>query len=136
MRVCLSRIMVALGMTMLFASFATPRIRRTDPSGREIYMAQCARCHGEDGKGNPAAVGELTDAHVDLTALSKRNGGTFPAGRVKSILVGLVDIPAHHGSNPMPIWGGVFDARTNAARQRASHRLEILTAYLKSIQQQ
>jgi hypothetical protein len=66
---------------------------------------------------------------------SKRNGGKFPFGRVTGILVGFVDTPAHHTSNPMPIWGGVFDGSTNGARRRAKDRLEILTTYLESIQQ-
>jgi len=130
-----SRIVIALGMTMLLASRGTPRTRHTEPSGHEIYMARCASCHGEEGKGGPAETGKLTDARADLTALSRRNGGSFPAGRVRNILVGLVDVPAHHGPNPMPIWGGVFDAKTNPARRHARDQLEILTAYLESIQQ-
>jgi mono/diheme cytochrome c family protein len=127
-------IMMPLGMTLVFAPGATPKIRHVEPGGREIYLARCAGCHGQDGKGNAGAVAELKPAQTDLTALNKRNGGTFPAGRFRGILVGLVDIPAHHGCNPMPIWGDVFDARTSAARQRARERLATLTTYLKSIQ--
>jgi len=130
-----SRIMIALGMTMLFAPCVSAGARHSEPSGREIYMAQCAGCHGDDGKGKPAAAGEPRDTPADLTALSMRNGGKFPAGRVMRILVGLQDIPAHHGAKPMPIWGDLFDARTNAAKRRARERLEILTTYLESIQQ-
>lgn len=129
------RIMIVLGMTMVFAPRATLRARHSEPSGREIYIARCAACHGEDGKGTAAAVGELTRVDTDLTALSRRNGGKFPFGRVRGILVGLVDTPAHHTSNPMPIWGGVFDGSTSGARRRANDRLEILTTYLESIQQ-
>jgi len=127
---------IALGMMMMFAPGVTAGTRHTEPKGHEVYVARCAGCHGKDGKRNAGAAGEHPNVRSDLTALSKRNGGTFPAGRVWGILVGFVDIPAHHGSKPMPIWGGVFDARTNTARRRASERLEILTAYLESIQQQ
>lgn len=132
---CLSRKVMALGIIILFSCVAAGKAD-PEPRGHEIYMAQCARCHGQDGKGNPAAAGGLPDGHADLTRLSKRNGGIFPAKRVQNVLGGLVDIPAHHGSNPMPIWGDLFDARRNAARRKASERLESVTAYLETIQQQ
>ena len=97
---------------------------------------RCASCHGEDAKGNPSGVGEFPTAPADLTLLSKENGGVFPAERLRDILTGEVRIPAHHGPNPMPMWGDLFEARRSMTRQVANDRLEALTQYLQSIQQQ
>lgn len=134
---CLCRTMITLGTLTLFAC-APHRIHKieySEPTGREIYMSQCANCHGEDGKGDLIAVSGSPDGRADLTMLSKRNGGTFPTERLKEILGGLVDIPAHHDSNPMPIWGDLFDARRETARQAAADQFDRLAAYLESIQQ-
>lgn len=135
---CAYTAMTAFGILTLFSCGAPPKVTRIDypePSGRDIFMAQCAGCHGEDGKGNPAAISELPEAPADLTGLSKRNGGAFPTERVKDIVAGAVDIPGHRGPDQMPIWGDLFDARRNTARQEATKHLESLTAYLESIQQ-
>lgn len=104
------------------------------PTGREIYVARCASCHGDDGKGNASAVGQSSRLPADLTLLSKSNGGAFPEERVRAIISGAVDIPAQHGSDPMPIWGDLREARRETARQTANEYLDALIDYLKSIQ--
>ena len=130
--------LIALGTITLCAcaGHRIPTIEESEPSGREIYMSYCARCHGEDGKGKPSAAGEL--AAADLTQLAKRNGGKFPADRLRAIGGGLEDIPAHHGPDPMPIWGDMFRTKkyNYTAQERVNEGLGRLTAYLESIQQQ
>jgi len=133
---CLYNTTVALGVMTVFscAPHKIPQIEYSEPSGHDIYRAECARCHGEDAKGDWAAAVGLPDAPADLTELSKRNGGKFPAERVRDILGGLEDIPAHHGPNPMPVWGDIFWARRNSARQTVNAGLDRLIDYLESIQ--
>lgn len=136
-RACFYTMLIALGTITLLAC-APHKIARIDwsePTGRDMYMARCAECHGADGKGKPTAVAGLPDGRADLTALSKRSGGKFPDERLKLILGGLEDIPAHHGSKPMPIWGDLFDTTNTEVRENASRRVETLAAYLESIQQ-
>jgi cytochrome c553 len=42
------------------------------------YIASCATCHGEDGKGNGPLSAELKTRPADLTVLAKKNNGVFP----------------------------------------------------------
>ena len=47
-------------------------------AGAELYAANCASCHGREGKGKGPMAQTLKVKPPDLTKLSKRNGGTFP----------------------------------------------------------
>jgi mono/diheme cytochrome c family protein len=57
-------------------------------SGKEMFKAYCAPCHGENAKGEGPAAPALKVPPPDLTVLAKNNGGKFPADRVTSILRG------------------------------------------------
>ncbi|MGO9166065.1 MAG: c-type cytochrome, partial [Candidatus Sulfotelmatobacter sp.] len=65
-----------------------PVIRKTpaEPtslsSGKEMYHAYCASCHGAGGKGDGPASPALKFPPSDLTNLAKRNAGKFPELRV------------------------------------------------------
>lgn len=132
--ICLRKIMVPLGLTILFASNVPAKKSPIVPTGRDIFMERCAVCHGEDGRGNGPAVGSLKVAPADLTLLSKNNRGVFPAERVKRVVGQEVEITAH-GSREMPIWGDLFHAKTAADQQTANERFTSLVSYLESIQQ-
>lgn len=102
-------------------------------SGKEMYTAYCASCHGADGKGaGPAAVA-LKSAPTDLTQLSAHNQGAFPELKVYSVIKGDAAIPAH-GSKEMPVWGPVFRAMGAGDEAQTHLRLVNLTRYLKSLQ--
>lgn len=129
------KVMIPVALTILFASnIVAKRKPAISPRGRDIFMDRCSACHGEDGKGNGPAVGALKIAPGDLTLLAKRNGGAFPAERVKNIVGDWVDITAH-GSREMPIWGDLFHAKRPADQQIATDGFKSLVAYLESIQQ-
>lgn len=133
-RICLCRVTIAAGLAALFAASLAAKKPALSPSGRDIFMDRCAACHGEDGKGNGPAVGSLKIAPGDLTLLSSRNGGAFPAERVKNIVGASVDVTAH-GSREMPIWGDLFHAKTVSDQQIANERFKSLLSFLESIQQ-
>lgn len=137
LRACFYRMLIALGTITLFGCGAhrIPKLQYYEPTGREIYMTYCARCHGDDGKGRPAEVAGRPDGRADLTELSKRNGGKFPAQRVEAILGGAEDIPAHHGPDPMPISGDLFWARRSLTQETAKAQVDRLIDYLESVQQ-
>ncbi|MBZ5570849.1 MAG: c-type cytochrome [Acidobacteriia bacterium] len=110
-------------------------IHYTSPtSGKEMFMSYCAVCHGKDGKGNGPAAAALKIPPADLTTLTKRNGGKFPAAHVSSTILGEADVPAH-GSREMPIWGPllrILDTHGDLiVRQRAVN----LTEYVQSLQE-
>ena len=58
-------------------------MKPTSPvSGKEMYTNYCAVCHGTEGKGNGPAAEALKTPPSDLTVLSKKNGGKYPALKV------------------------------------------------------
>ena len=75
--------------------------------GADLFRAYCASCQGVDAKGNGPTASALKTKAPDLTPLAKKNGGTFPAARVRKTITGE-DVIASHGSREMPIWGPIF----------------------------
>src|SRR5665213_186398 len=102
-------IAAALGL-LACASHACP-----DPSssqtGAQLFRANCAACHGVNAHGD-GPVSDIINVHVpDLTLISSRNEGTFPAERIYRVIDGQSDILAH-GARHMPIWGYEFFGAT------------------------
>lgn len=100
--------------------------------GADMYRAYCAPCHGADGKGGGPVAPALNSRVPDLTMISKRNGGIFPAKLIEHIISGDEVIIAH-GSREMPIWGPIFH-QIESDRDFGNVRLRNLTKYLETIQ--
>ena len=100
-------------------------------SGKEMFKAYCASCHGEDAKGHGPAASSLKVAPPDLTLLAKRNNGKFSADYVNNVVVHGVNTPAH-GSAEMPIWGPVFVELND--RRTVILRVNKLSEYLETLQ--
>jgi mono/diheme cytochrome c family protein len=106
----------------------------TDPSsGKEMYMAYCASCHGTDGKGNGPAAAALKTPPADLTQLAAKNGGKFPDAHIAQIIKGD-SMNAAHGNKEMPVWGPMFLEMGHHTAE-VQLRIRNLTKYLASIQQ-
>ncbi len=140
-----SRTLTALTLVLLFATsillFAQEqKVKRTTApptspaSGKEMYTAYCASCHGADGKGNGPAASALKAVPSDLTAIQKANGGKFPTEHVYEIINGRAGTPAH-GSSDMPVWGPVFRRLSGSHDAEVQQRISNLTDYIKSLQQ-
>ena len=118
---------------------STPEIKHvpatyTSPSsGKEMYAAYCASCHGTDGKGNGPAASALKMPVTNLTTLAASNGGTFPAAHVAAVLQGDSMTPAH-GSKQMPVWGPIFLSLGGHSAAQVQLRVRNLTNYLESMQ--
>ncbi|MFZ0419130.1 MAG: cytochrome c [Candidatus Sulfotelmatobacter sp.] len=109
-------------------------ITSTSPvSGKEMYTAYCAVCHGTDGKGGGPAASALKTPPTDLTLLSKSNGGKYPALKVTSAIRGTADLPAH-GSKDMPVWGELFWSMSRGHEGQVQQRVANLTHYIETLQ--
>ncbi len=75
----------------------------TVDDGAAFFAQNCAACHGADSRGTGAAAGDLATAPVNLTTLSRQNGGTFPAARALSYIYG--DPENSHLARVMPQFG-------------------------------
>jgi mono/diheme cytochrome c family protein len=111
----------------------TPAGRTSVSSGKEMYHAYCAACHGADGKGDGPASSALKSRPADLTNLAKRNAGKFPELRVFGAINGDLSVTAH-GSRDMPTWGAVFRRMDGADVAGAKLRIRNLTKYIESLQ--
>ena len=100
-------------------------------TGREMFKAYCASCHGEDARGHGPAAAALKVAPPDLTLLAKQHSGKFPADYVNTVIAHGVNTPAH-GSAEMPIWGPVF-VGLNDQRMVILH-VNRLSEYLETLQ--
>lgn len=101
-------------------------------SGAELYREFCATCHGRDARGNGPAAPALQKVPPDLTRISERNGGAFPAERVKDYISGESSLLSH-GSREMPIWGPIF-RQADRDYELGLIRLHNVTVYLESLQ--
>jgi mono/diheme cytochrome c family protein len=103
-------------------------------SGKEMFVAYCAACHGPDGRGNGPAASALKKPPADLTRLAANNGGKYPDLKVADTL-SAKDVPAH-GSQEMPVWGNLFKTLGSGRNDQVQLRITNLTSYIKSIQVQ
>ena len=100
----------AVALLALLAAGATLAQGKFD-LGRREFEANCAACHGTDGKGNGLLKPYLTRSPTDLTTAARRNQGVFPIARFYETIEGGA-VPAH-GLRDMPVWGR--DYRVEAA---------------------
>ncbi len=101
-------------------------------SGKEMYKAYCAVCHGEDGKGNGPAASALKTAPADLTMLSMNNGGKYPSLKVSAAIRGDANVSAH-GTKDMPVWGSLFWGMSQGHEGEVQQRIANLTKYIESL---
>src|SRR4029453_13164329 len=102
--------------------------------GRHPCDFYCASCHGRDGKGGGHVAPALKAPPPDLTTLTARNKGTFPAAMVEDVIRGGKRAStAAHGSSEMPVWGPIFKGLDNRDEVNEA-RIENLFKYIKSIQ--
>ncbi len=136
-----SRILITFVLTMSLSLVAQDKqVRKataphTSPaSGKEMYTAYCASCHGADGKGSGPAASALKTPPSDLTAIQKANSGKFPSDHVFEVINGRASTPAH-GSADMPVWGPIFRRLSGSHEAEVQQRVNNLTDYIRSMQQ-
>jgi cytochrome c len=126
---------VTLLVLLLF--FAAIESVSADTLGKHDYMTDCAGCHAVDGKGRVAEMRQVKGyMSVDLTQLSKANGGQFPRQAVYDAIDGRKRFPAHFIGD-MPTWGLQYQDKesTPAAQEKVKRRISALVDYIESIQE-
>lgn len=105
--------------------------------GARAFGEDCAACHGLDAMGAGSFGGNLIVTPPDLTLLSHRNDGVFPANHVMSTIDG--HIRGAHFSAAMPEFGAgdmgeVIHVEQDGIATPIPARLLALSRYLESIQ--
>jgi mono/diheme cytochrome c family protein len=133
---------VLAGAVLALLCFAAPATAATRhaTTGADEFRMSCAVCHGKDGRGNGPLAELLTVKPSDLTQLSKRNHGRFPAEQVAETIDGRTQVRGH-GTREMPVWGTRYEAEV--ARQYGPYasevvvkvRVQALVHYLQTMQE-
>jgi mono/diheme cytochrome c family protein len=127
-----------LGALVLPAQETMPKVKPvgatpTSPaSGKEMFHAYCASCHGAEGKGNGPAAPALKQQPTDLTSLAHTNGGKFPAMLVTSSI--RDGTQTGHGSKDMPVWGPILSSVSNDSPAVVDQRVGNLVGYIQTLQ--
>jgi mono/diheme cytochrome c family protein len=128
--------LLLLAATALGGSAAMAGTGRSVPSGEQLFQEHCATCHGNDGTGSGPMAQVLKVAPSDLTQISVRAGGAFPATRVVEIIRYGGNMAAH-GTAAMPVWGKVFTDEGGGAKGGGAYSRRAvveLKRYLERIQ--
>jgi cytochrome c553 len=102
----------------------------TAADGAALFRTYCANCHGAAGRGDGRMAGQLRRLPPNLSTFAMRNGGVFPAERVRQMIDGTG--VAAHGDRDMPVWGAVFK---RAAGGDVAGRIDALVRFLEGLQQ-
>ncbi len=107
-------------------------------SAGKDYLQYCAKCHGAEGRGaQPEKRAVPGYVSVDLTQISKRNGGEFPRQKVYDEIEGRQRIAAHfHGD--MPRWGTRYhldEKDQSQAAQRMRDRISAMVDFIELMQE-
>ena len=144
----LKKSMILLGMLVVVSSLCLAQnqteekpvvkettIKQTSAvSGKEMFTEYCASCHGTDGKGNGPAASAMKAQPTDLTQLSRKHDGKYPANRVASVLrFGEVGTGAH-GSAEMPVWGPLFHSLDKFHDAVVQQRISNVVSYIGTLQ--
>jgi mono/diheme cytochrome c family protein len=103
---------VALALALLAATAHAqqpPQTKQRVDIGKREFDANCASCHGRDGKGAGPIADLLKRSPPDLTQLARKNGGVLPMARMYEVIEGT-NVPAH-GGRDMPVWGHDYRVR-------------------------
>jgi mono/diheme cytochrome c family protein len=118
----------------LAAGADTPGTGVAGIAGAYAYRTYCATCHGTNGKGEGPLAESLRFNPPDLSLISKRNGGDFPAEKIHRIVDGRKPLPGHGGPD-MPIWGDAFrNAETGYDDAKVKEKIRSIVDYLLTLQ--
>lgn len=127
---------LALGAVLLLAGLSGCDKAGTEYSGKELFVANCAGCHGLQGDGKGPDAAAQTEEVADLRRIAAGRNGRFPRVMLGKIIDGREVITAH-GNAVMPAWGNEFslsEGYSEEAQQRVERKIRALVDYIESIQ--
>jgi hypothetical protein len=101
-------------------------------TGQKLFDDHCAGCHGLDGMSKGAFASGQSKQPADLTGITKRNNGQYPAERIAEIIRYGGGLPGHEKDHAMPVWGKVFSGECGPAFSRRA--VVELNRYLETLQ--
>ena len=131
-----------LGMIALFglAACVLPKAQGEEQTtGAADFAAFCSGCHGAGGRGDGEMAADLATQPADLTQLSAKNGGTFPATRVMAQIWGYTG--GKDGGRVMPKFAALLDGELvpydggDGIASPTPIRLVELAEYVKALQE-
>jgi len=137
--IVLGTLLVAITVTLAQTATTNPVVKKepiqqTSPaSGKDMFNAYCAPCHGIDGKGNGPAAAAMKSPPTDLSELAKTHNGKYPAAYVSGILR-FGSGPSSHGSADMPVWGPLFRSLDKYHDAVEQQRVSNLVSYIETLQ--
>jgi mono/diheme cytochrome c family protein len=109
-----------------------PKILIESVAGSDSFERYCSACHGTTGRGDGPVASALRVKPADLSQLAQRNGGAFPAERVRAYVTGVGRPVAAHGTTDMPVWGPLF--RVFEPETLVRERIANLVTHIESLQ--
>jgi mono/diheme cytochrome c family protein len=133
--------LAAIASAFLFgmATFAdaqtpSPSAVASAPTGGYVFRTYCASCHGTAAKGDGPLADSMKRRPADLTEITKRNAGVFPAELVFRSIDGRQPVRGHGGPD-MPVWGDAFSRASDGGDAEAVRaKIQSLVVFLESIQ--
>lgn len=102
-------------------------------SGKQMFAAYCAPCHGGSARGDGPAVPALKLVPSDLATISVRNEGKFPWAHLETVLSDSSNLSSKEAGR-MPCWGAAFRDLDKYDPGLAALRVRNLLSYLQTMQ--
>jgi len=130
--------LAALVSVQLLSGCSTPDqdVTTAAVNAEDLFLQNCANCHGVYGEGDGPVAAILSINPPDLRQISRRNQGEFPHEVIVQIIDGRT-LRNGHDLPGMPVWGDMFappDMAENEANALVTQRVSALANYLESIQ--
>ena len=124
----------------LALAFAVPAVAQDADIGQDLFLSNCAACHGPAAQGDGPMADLLTLPPPNLRQIAARNGGVFPVHGTATQIDGRNPLLAHGGE--MPLFGRWFAQEPEVAIAEPSGQpvlmaasIADLVAYLMEIQE-
>jgi mono/diheme cytochrome c family protein len=118
-------------------SWAADPATHVEKTGAQLFYSLCASCHGAQAHGDGPVAPLLVTPPPDLTRITQRHNGDFPAEDIRRAIDGRSPRLVH-GSRNMPVWGHelYFSDRPDdaAAHAHADAAIKSLVEYIRSLQ--
>ena len=137
-----SKTIVTASFVGVFCIFTTFACTQSNTHGRDVelgkvtFQEHCASCHGPEARGDGPLAPDLDKTVPDLTQLSSKFNGVYPAEYVLGTIDGRQEFLAH-GTRMMPIWGNIWRPGiqpSHEAEVEAQRLMNGLLYYMESIQ--